>query len=126
MICNEDIEYRCWNEMFSILSFYYNRHKNITLRNGVLLIYVTNKTINVVVKLLKKINLAKKMQNIIKILSIFAKFMRKNNLLIYPTTNLNKFTLKKQRLMFLNIFVKNTTLFKMSKRKKLKRRNIKN
>jgi len=77
-------------------------------------------------KIIKKLNLAKKMQNIIKILSIFAKYMRKNKLLIYPPTNLNKFILKKQRLMFLNIFVKNTTLFKMSRRKKLKRRNIKN
>jgi len=91
----EDIEYRCRNEMFSILS-------------------------------LKKINLVIKMQNIIKILSIFVKYMRKNKFLIYQPTNLNNFTLKKQRLMFLNIFVKNMTSFKMTRRKKSERWNIKN
>ena len=120
------VKYRCRNEMFSILSFYYKQIKNIILKNGALLIYAINNIINVVVKILKKKNLVKKMQNIIKILSIFAKYMRKNKLLRYPPTNLNNFTLKKQRLTFLNIFVKNTTLFKISRRKKLKKRNIKN
>ena len=72
-------------------------------------------------KNIKKKNLVIKMQNIIKILSIFVKYMRKNKFLIYQPTNLNNFTLKKQRLMFLNIFVKNMTSFKMTRRKKSER-----